>query len=179
MNTHILAAMLNGCEYTEEITRELEVEAKKHGLVVVFGGSDDLIEFRGAIHDERGAPGNVQLTSAGLLENKCEDEGCPYFELEKKKATVIEALWDSEGYSWTYRTAIPHATFEVLESGEPPYCRGIVFALADVCKTAPNTDTASLSARLSAAAGLLAGHGHKDSVSAVFEARDALLNQEN
>lgn len=50
----------------------------------------------------------------------------------QKSAKSIEALWCKEdGYSWTYKTEIPHATFEVVED-EEPYCRGIVFALADL-----------------------------------------------
>jgi hypothetical protein len=137
MNSTELASILHGCEIEREITRELEAEAKKHGLVVVFGGSDDLIEFRGAIFEERGAPGKVHLTSAGLLKNRCDDDDCPYFSKEKGKASVIESLWDRDGYSFTYRTTIPHATFDVLEDGEK-YCRGIVFALADVPAQATN-----------------------------------------
>jgi hypothetical protein len=46
-------------------------------------------------------------------------------------------LWAEEGdYSWTYATEIPHATFEVIED-DGPYCRGIVFALADVPARGP------------------------------------------
>lgn len=46
--------MLNGREYGDEITREEEAMAKAHGLVVVFGYSDDNMEFCGAITDEVG-----------------------------------------------------------------------------------------------------------------------------
>jgi len=45
---------------------------------------------------------------------------------------AVDALWAKEdGYSWTYRTDIPHATFEIVEDGEP-YCRGIVIDVADL-----------------------------------------------
>ena len=37
--------------------------------------------------------------------------------------------------AWTYMTDIPHATFDVMDDGEL-YCRGIVFALADLTATA-------------------------------------------
>lgn len=129
-----LAARLNGRKYGSEITREEEAEAKAAGLVVVFGYSDDNIELRGAIDEE--VPcydgGSAYLTATGLLQNECENEECPHFEKAKERAATIEALWcTEEGYSWTYRTSIPHATFEVVEDDEP-YCRGIVFALADV-----------------------------------------------
>lgn len=134
MTKEELAAKLNGREYREEITNEESHNAKTWGLVVVFGGSDDLMEFRGAINDEIGSHGGkmADITPDGLLENKCEDECCPYYERLKSKAAFIEALWCAEpDYSWTFKTKIPHATFEIMEDGEH-YCRGIVFALSDV-----------------------------------------------
>jgi hypothetical protein len=54
MTKEQLAALLNGREYGSEITREESAQAAKDGLVVLFGASDDLAEFRGAIHDEHG-----------------------------------------------------------------------------------------------------------------------------
>lgn len=134
MTPQEFAALLNGREYTKEITRGEEVQARIHGLVVVFGASDDLMEFAGAIDDELGADNGTTayLTSAGLVQNECESRECPHFKKAKEMAATIEALWCAEdGYSWTYKTVIPHATFEIVEDGEP-YCRGIVFALADV-----------------------------------------------
>ena len=134
MTKELFAAKLAGREYGSEITVTESKCAKSHGLVVVFGYSDDNVELRGAISEEVGAYDgtDVLITPSGLLENKCEDEDCPYFEAEKAKAVKIEALFGKEGeYTWTFKTAIPHATFEIVEDGEP-YCRGIVFALADV-----------------------------------------------
>lgn len=134
MSPQELAALLNGREYRKEITAAEEVQARFHGLVVVYGASDDLVEFGGAIHDELGAYNGTTayLTSDGLLQNECENDECPHFEKMKEKAATIDALWCAEdGYSWTYKTEIPHATFDIMEDGGP-YCRGIVFALADV-----------------------------------------------
>lgn len=136
MNTKELAALLDGREYMREISREEEAQAKDAGLVVVFGGGDDNIEFRGAIHDEVGCygGGTAHLTTAGLLQNDCDNDECPHFEKLKRTAETIEALWCAEeGYSWTYKTDIPHETFEIVE-GDEKFCRGIVFALADVGK---------------------------------------------
>lgn len=135
MNAQDLAAKLNGCQYMKEISKELEAQAKAAGLVVVFGGSDDLIQFRGAIHDEVGASGGgtALLSPDGLLVNACQDDECPHFAQLKKRAARIEAQWCvGDEHSWTYSTAIPHTTFEVLEDDQPPYCLGIVFALSDV-----------------------------------------------
>ena len=133
MNSKDLAALLDGREYGKEITRDEEAQAKADGLVVVYGASDDLMEFGGAISDELGASNGslAYLTADGMLENACDDDGCPYFEKIKATAATIKAVWDRDGYSWIYETAIPHVTFEIFEDGET-YCRGIVFALADV-----------------------------------------------
>jgi hypothetical protein len=122
-----MAKKLNGREYGHEITPEEETEAKENNLVVVFGASDDLMEFRGAIYDEFDAwngtvidlykDGLIDITPAKTMENN----------LDQK----IEAIWDPpeyEGVSWVYLTKIPHATFDVMEDGEV-YCKGIVFSL--------------------------------------------------
>jgi hypothetical protein len=129
-----LAALLTGREYGNEITSAEEGQAKADGLVVVYGYSDDNMEFAGAIHDEVGCydGGTAYLTRDGLLQNECENDDCPSFARLKACAATIEALWCEEPvYSWTYRTTIPHETFEIVEDGAP-FCRGIVFSLAEV-----------------------------------------------
>lgn len=126
------AASLSG-NYPFDLPKAQAEEAKELGLVVVFGASDDLMEFRGAICDELGAYDGTTayLTPDGLLSNDCESDECPHFEKMKKRAATIDALWCEEGgISWTFRTRIPHATFVIYEDGEQ-YCRGIVFALSD------------------------------------------------
>lgn len=136
MDAKELAAKLNGREYNCEITDAEAKQAKDAGLVVVFGASDDLIEFRGAIRDEGDAQGDVLIDTKGVLPSwdsasENEKSAQEYFE-RKAKARTIEALWAKEpGYTWTYETDFPHETFEIVEDGEP-YCRGIVFALADL-----------------------------------------------
>lgn len=133
MNRHEIAVALNGREYRGEITRVEEILAKEAGLVIVFGASDDLMEFRGAVNDEMGVHGggDAHFTRAGLLTNDCDDENCPYFAALLKMATAVSAKWDTEGYSWVYQTTIPHSTFDIMEDNEK-YCRGIVFDISDV-----------------------------------------------
>jgi len=136
MNKEQLAAKLTGREYPFEMTKAEIAEAKAAGLVVVYGASDDLMEFEGAINDECYPPndgGDVFVTAEGPLEGHedCECKWCGFAEA-KKKAKKIEALWCKEGdYSWTYKTAIPHDNFEIVEDGKP-YCRGIVFDIASL-----------------------------------------------
>jgi len=134
------AVLLNGFEYP---AREIEAHAKAlkaAGLVAVFGMSDDLMEFRGAIHDEVGAYDNatVLIDTEGLIPtfDAVSDEGdeaamASYFR-RKPNGVVVEAIWspDEPEASWLIRTAIPHATFDIMEDGDL-FCRGVVFALAD------------------------------------------------
>lgn len=117
MNIKEVAEILNNNQYREELEGINEIELEKAGIVVVFGASDDLMEFRGAIHDEAG----------------CWDGGTVKLEYFDKSATKsIEALWCKEDeYSFTYKTDIPHESFEILED-DLKYCRGIVFYKKDI-----------------------------------------------
>lgn len=134
-----LARALNGIEYSATIHMrgsDLMNQAKASGLVVVYGASDDLMEFDGAFHDEIDCynGGEAYVDAAGLLpdrESIEDDSELQNYFIRKPGAKMIEALWDQEGYSWIYKTDIPHKTFDILEDGEK-YCRGIVFALADL-----------------------------------------------
>jgi hypothetical protein len=129
MTKEELAAKLDGNQYGSE-TRGSEVAARLSGLVIVFGYSDDLMEFRGAIFDERGA-GEVYVTPSGLFDDGGCDCDCKYLKAARAEAVPIRGVWGKGGYSWQYETSIPHATFEIFDGGEK-YCRGIVFSLADV-----------------------------------------------
>lgn len=143
MTKEQLAAQLNGREYGEEISLGEEKLAEKDGLVVIFGGSDDLVELRGAIHDELGAYEGTKflIHSKGAMEedHECECDYCGFKEM-KAKCAKIEAVWGTpvstvatggDSYSWTYKTGIPHATFEIVE-GEEKFCRGIVIDVKDL-----------------------------------------------
>jgi hypothetical protein len=128
MTMHEFAAMLDGRDEGKEITHREEKQAKELGFVVVFGYSDDNVEFRGAIDDEVGSFNGTEiyLDRDGIFE-ECEDE-CKYSKAAKTKCTTIDAIWcDGEGYAWTYETVIPHATFDILDEEGNKWCRGIVF----------------------------------------------------
>ena len=139
MTKEELAAKLNGNEYLDEISAELEAEAKASGLLVIFGASDDLMEFRGVVHDECGAYESTTalIDANGLLptrEDIDDDDVLENFFVRRKTAKQIKAIWhDSGEYAWTFETDIPHTTFEIVEDGDK-FCRGIVLALADIAK---------------------------------------------
>ena len=48
------AAVMNGREYTNEITDSEAKAWAESGLVIIFGASDDLCELRGARHQRAG-----------------------------------------------------------------------------------------------------------------------------
>lgn len=136
MTKEQLAGWLDGRQYGDEITSIEEKAAKAAGLLVIFGASDDLCELRGVIKDEVGAYDGttVLIGRDGKLLPELEDDDeeilkkHAVFEhvLELRRSAIrIEAIWDSEGYSWVYQSKTPHATFDILEDGDK-YCRGIV-----------------------------------------------------
>ena len=129
---------LDGIEYPVRIPKNVAEDAKKHGIVIVYGLSDDLMEFEGAIRDEVGCynDGEVYVDAKGLIPDystvdKDDKDAVRDCLAREGKGHRIDALWcDEPGYSWTYKTDIPHETFEGMESGDP-YCRGIVFYLPE------------------------------------------------
>lgn len=140
MTKETLAALLNGREYGDEITREEEAQARAAGLVAVFGYSDDNAELRGAIHDEVGCGdgGTFMVGKSGVIPEPDRDElevleKFGVLDVATKSGRKIKAIWSRGDYSWQYETDIPHATFEIFEEGGK-YCRGIVFAIADLAQ---------------------------------------------
>jgi hypothetical protein len=117
-----------------EVTKEECEEAKSLGLVIVFGYSDDVTAFNGAIRDEAGY-GELFITQKGkildgdaieALEGLIEDGT-----IENAPAMgKIVSDYSKEGV-WTFTTDIPHATFDVTEDGQL-YCRAIVFHISDL-----------------------------------------------
>ena len=137
MTVSQIASTLDGCEIMREVSGALSNYAEASGIVIVFGASDDLMEFRGAIYDEAGCcgGGSVLIDQSGIIpswDDVCEDEAEAEKYFTRKKAVAeIEAVWAEGDVSWQYKTDIPHETFKVMEDGEV-YCIGIVFALADI-----------------------------------------------
>ena len=124
------AEMLNGREYGYPQFTKKEIEiAKQNGFVIVYGASDDLMEFDGALTDEAGCfdGGTVFLRNDGTIG------------FDSPDAKFIEAVWcdkertDENGsvITWTYKTEIPHETFMIYDDGES-YCEAIVFQIDDI-----------------------------------------------
>lgn len=153
-----LAEKLNGRDYRNEMTKEEESQAKKNGLIVIFGASDDLMEFRGAIRDEVDCYEGIKVVLAkkGQSFEWWDDELEETVTRKAKETTfypvsdeqeeselknLIEAVWCPEGLinwngaehdpSWIYKTKIPHNTFVITED-DGVYCQGIVIDVNDL-----------------------------------------------
>lgn len=128
-----LAKRLDGHEIRnfDAVVATEKKTAAEGGLVIVSGASDDIMEFRGALDEEFGF--SALISGGDFLTNECVDgDRCPYFSAIRAKAFEVEALWCAEAdLAWTYRLDVEHSTFTILQDGEP-WCRGVVFALADI-----------------------------------------------
>lgn len=146
MTKEELAAVLNGREYGNEMTKVDIVDAFDSGLVVVFGYSDDNCEFEGFICDEvgcwKGGEIGIFWYNDNWFVNRCEknyiddmeDPGAENAIKEAvKNGNVITAVRCNGEFAWSYKTTIPHATFNIMESGVP-LCQGLVFNINDISK---------------------------------------------
>lgn len=129
MKKEELAEMLDGRQIGDEITPAEAKQAAKDGLVVVYGASDDLMEFAGAIEEEFGT--DADIDKDGNIIEICDDE-CIHYQKALKGANHFEAHFPSHGdEGWTFETNIPHAIFKIYEDGDL-YCNGIVFEIKDL-----------------------------------------------
>lgn len=130
MNIKEFAKSISGKEYSHpQFTKEEIKTAKENGFVIVYGCSDDLMEFDGAICEEIGCYDGGTAWVKG-------ENAADFRTIIGEKA--ITSIWcggekdaDGQEITWTYETEIPYETFMIYESGEP-YCRGIVFSIDDV-----------------------------------------------
>lgn len=147
MTKEELAAKLNGREYPFEMNVGEITEAKKAGLVILYGASDDLLEFAGAIYDELGAYDGttVHVTPSGKiiesLESRCDSDDrkrCDFYAawLKEQKTFSVTADWcpAEPECSWLITATVPGAAFDIMEDGEL-YCRGLVIDMNEVNAT--------------------------------------------
>ncbi len=136
MNRQEFAEMLEGRLYREEMDRAEDLVAKQNELLVVFGASDDLMEFRGIIYDEIGADNG---TTAYFHKDKSgkiillDEELTQAYNYFNVGMINIEAIWspDEPECSWVFKTDIPHSKFKIMEDSEL-YCVGIVIEQKDL-----------------------------------------------
>jgi len=138
------AKMLNGRDCQPNLTTEELLLAKQRGFVVVYGDSDDRVEFEGAIREEghtnpliKKAPaGTLVLSKDGRLLKEGSEDYARHF---LQDCNVIRVYYYGEdGIPWTFDTKIPHEIFRTydggyddeLENDWDEYQRCIVFELS-------------------------------------------------
>jgi len=127
MDAKQLTLEIDRLNYRDDIPKPSIEIAKENNLVIVYGYSDDLLEFEGAIDDEVGMykGGKVYLTKKGKIKKK-----------QKDRKNYIEAIWCPKGpnldnASWLIKSNIPNSEWRIMEDGEI-YCVGIVFSMDDL-----------------------------------------------
>lgn len=145
MTSKELAELLNGRQYRKETTPEIIQLAKDNGLVIVYEYLHSITDFEGAISERIDSfeGGKIYFNKDGS--NFTDVNGMAFLTYHKDKdepdANMVESVWDEnekimhEGtglyYSWTFKTEVPHETFDIFDEGDP-YCRGIVFSVNDL-----------------------------------------------
>ena len=117
------AAMLFGRDREPNMTPDEKLLAKQRGFVVVYGDSDDRVEFEGAIREEGHTNPLLKNRPAGVLvlseDGKLlDDESDLYAEYIKKNRNVIKVYYCSkDGLNWVFESDIPHETFLTYDGG--------------------------------------------------------------
>lgn len=142
------ASKLNNRQYRDEIEKEEEQYAKENNLLVVFGHSDDCVEFRGVIYDEFSEGSSIifgKKNETVLIETDTDDlDGFENFDGVFKRCKKLEAIevrdcsTEPESYitsehgmnGWEFKTDLPHEKFEIYDD-EDLHGQGLVIDLSD------------------------------------------------
>jgi hypothetical protein len=131
MKKNELARRLHGMDLND-LPSEMDSEARRAGLVVVLGVSQELVKFYGALTDEIDIPegGAIYFDQDGILPHPDDvaEEDQPAFYARKTFAASIDAERNTHGFEWVFSTVLPYAQF-VAANETRQYCRGIVFKL--------------------------------------------------
>ena len=144
MKKEELAQLLNGRQIGKEMTYQEHLQARKNGLLVCYGYSYDLLEFRGIIYNRVSFYEGEDIF---LYKNKDQKiailEESNYDEIKEilegynidfiLPKIPIKIQWCPEELAclWLIKTDIPHTTFDIYDD-EDLYSRGIVLELSDI-----------------------------------------------
>jgi len=117
------AAMLNGRDCQPNLTANELLLAKQKGFVVVYGDSDDRVEFEGAIRAEGHTNPLVKDRPAGTLVlskdgDLLDEDSKLYAEYIRENRNVINVFYCcKDGLNWVFESDIPHETFLTYDGG--------------------------------------------------------------
>jgi hypothetical protein len=117
------ALMLHGRDRQPNLTLDELLLAKQKGFVVVYGDSDDRVEFEGAIRAEGHTNPLIKDAPAGVLVLS-EDGGILakdsdlYSEYIRASRNVISVFYyGRDGFNWAFESNILHETFITYDGG--------------------------------------------------------------
>jgi len=117
------AAMLNGRDCKPNLSPDELLLAQKRGFVVVYGDSDDRVEFDGAIRAEGHTNPMIMDNPAGVLVltedgELLDEESELYAEYIRENRNVIKVFYCiKDGLNWAFESDIPHETFLTYDGG--------------------------------------------------------------
>jgi len=117
------AQMLHGRDCQPNLTPDERLLAEQKGFVVVYGDSDDRVEFEGAITAEgytnplaKGCPAGILILSEnGELLDEDSNLFTEYFRSSRNVINVFYCCKD--GLNWVFESDIPHETFLTYDGG--------------------------------------------------------------
>ena len=138
------ADMLNGRDCQPNLTPDELLLAQQRGFVVVYGDSDDRVEFEGAIRAEGHTNPLVKDSPAGVLAlsgngELLDEDSALYAEHVKENYNIIKVFYCcKDGLNWAFESDIPHETFLTYDGGyneeyadiDDGFARCMVFELA-------------------------------------------------
>ena len=142
------AAMLHGRDCKPNLSQNELLLAKERGFVVVYGDSDDRVEFEGAIRAEGHTNPFAKDSPAGVLVLSCDGELLDedsdlYADYVAKNHNVIKVFYcNKDNLNWVFETDITHETFLTYDGGlseeyadfDEGFARFMVFELSALRK---------------------------------------------
>ena len=130
-----IAVMLDGMQYPKE-KEDIWKAAEENGYTVVFGHSDDSVEFRSAVD------GEFWVSSGGTVGNGLPGDICATAvwcgKVNGEKVYILSEFTDKARniIPWTYKANVPCEEFMIYE-GASLFCMGIVFSADSTQKIIP------------------------------------------
>jgi hypothetical protein len=133
-----MAARLNGMDALDRVSTANRRDAANSNLIImqVWNDGNEVVEFSGAAYGRRGTYKGLKVYFFGSTPihpdfDKCSCKCCAYSERTAVSGSV-DLLIGKGGYAWSFKTNMPHATFDVTDEGGAKYCRGIVFEVPSI-----------------------------------------------
>lgn len=119
-----LQVKMHGGQYYDTASKYADI-ADKSGLIIIEGASDDLVNCFGVIGGslEVGHGSHFYVSSQGYIATRNRK-----FE-DSNRVNVIQG----GDFYWSYKSKIPHLTFDTYECGKP-WCRGLIIDIKDLVK---------------------------------------------